>query len=67
MSDIQRIHFELEKPTGVHFVVVRINDDLHGIVFNVIRGRKLYHGKTIGTAVGKMFNDVDWSKVLGQN
>jgi len=67
MNNIVVVQFELEKPVNVHFVALRINDSTHGIMFNVRRGKKVYHGKTIGAVIGKMFNDVDWSNVLGQN
>ena len=60
----QSVWFELKKPIRGRFEVVRIDDPIIGVVFNVRHKKRIYKGKTLGDAVGKMLDSINWQNIL---
>ena len=61
---IQSIWFELKHPIRGRFEVMRIDDAVFGVVYNARYKKRVFVGKTLGEAVGKMLDSVDWKSVL---
>jgi len=64
MDTIQRVTFTLKTPIRGNFEVLRIDSEQFGIVFNASYKKKVYWGKTLGQAVGKMLDSINWQNVL---
>ena len=61
---IQSVWFQLKTPIKGHFEVVKVNDELAGVVFNARYKKRIFAGKTLGEAVGKMLDSINWQGVL---
>ena len=61
---IQSVWFQLKTPIKGRFEVIRVDDEHFGVVFNARYKKRIFAGKTLGDAVGKMLDSINWQDVL---
>jgi hypothetical protein len=64
---ITRVEFQVDTPKRTKFEVLRVNEPSFGVVYNVRYKKRVFNGKTVGQAIGKMFDSINWGNVLAKD